>query len=150
MSIPHLTRRSLLNGGVPAAGALVVGFVWARATVDDKSSTGGANSYGPAASGGERLVALSDVPADGGVVVKSASVVVVRDADGVHAFSAVCTHQGCLVSSVTNGSISCPCHGSVFDAKTGEPTNGPATRALAPVKVTVNAGEVVQSGGGSS
>ena len=151
MSIPHLTRRSLLNGALPAAVAGIAGFVWARAAVDESSGSAAANSYGPpASSGGKRLVALSDVPAGVGVVLDSAKVVVVRDPDGVHAFSAVCTHQGCLVSSVADGSITCPCHGSVYDAKTGRPTHGPATQALAPVEVTVSGGEVVESGGGST
>jgi Rieske Fe-S protein len=89
-------------------------------------------------------VALADVPVDGGVVLEEASVVVVRDADGVHAFSAVCTHQGCLVSSVADGAISCPCHGSVFDAATGEVTEGPATAPLAAVEVTVQGDDVVR------
>ncbi len=150
MSIPHLTRRTMLNGGLPAALAVIAGFVWSRATVDENGAAA-ANSYGPpAAPGGKGLVTLADVPTGGGVVVESAKVVVVRDTGGVHAFSAVCTHQGCLVSSVSGGSISCPCHGSVFDATTGKPTHGPATQPLAPVQVTVKAGEVVESGGGSS
>ena len=53
------------------------------------------------------------------------------------AFSAVCTHQGCTVASVANGTINCTCHGSKFSLDTGSPTNGPATRPLMsrPVKV---------------
>ena len=143
MSIPRLTRRSLARGSVAAAVAALAGAVWARAAHDDDESSG-ANSYGPSEGGGDRLVALADVPEGGGVVIEDASVVVVRDADGVRAFSAVCTHQGCLVAGVQDGSIACPCHGSVFDAATGEVTQGPATQALAEVAVKVEGDAVVR------
>jgi Rieske Fe-S protein len=148
MSIPPLTRRSLTRGAIPAALAAVVGFAWAR--LSDAGDSGGrtaaANSYGPAAaSGGEPLARLSDVPDQGGLVVPDAEVVLVRDGDQVQAFSAICTHQGCAVSEVADGSITCPCHGSVFDAKTGSPTAGPATQPLARVEVAVEGDEIVRA-----
>ncbi|MGZ4650530.1 MAG: QcrA and Rieske domain-containing protein [Kineosporiaceae bacterium] len=37
----------------------------------------------------------------------------------VVAFSAVCTHQGCRVNPA-GPQLDCPCHGSVFDAFTGQ------------------------------
>jgi 3-phenylpropionate/trans-cinnamate dioxygenase ferredoxin component len=46
------------------------------------------------------------------------------------AFGDECTHQGCSLSEGEfddrEGTIECPCHGSVFDIETGEPTEGPA------------------------
>jgi len=100
---------------------------------------------GPAeAAGGRRLVALADVPVGGGVVLTGESLVVTRPApDDVRAFSAVCTHQGCTVDTVADGTIDCPCHGSRFDAATGAVRHGPAARPLAPVPVAVRSGEVV-------
>jgi Rieske Fe-S protein len=144
MPLPRLTRRSLARGSVAAAVAALAGAVWARAAYSDDESAGGANSYGPSTEGSDRLIALADVPEGGGVVIEDASVVVVRDADGVRAFSAVCTHQGCLVGSVQDGSIACPCHGSVFDSATGEVTQGPATQSLAEVAVKVEGDAVVR------
>jgi len=47
------------------------------------------------------------------------------------AFSATCTHQGCAVSEVANGTINCPCHGSRFAVADGSVTAGPATTPLA-------------------
>jgi Rieske Fe-S protein len=138
MSPAPLTRRSLVRGSIPAALAAVAGFVWTRVSRDSGKSSSG---YQP----GSALARLADVPAGGGIVVKDANVVITRDANQVHAFSATCTHQGCMVSSVSNGSISCPCHGSLFDASTGRPTRGPATQPLPPVQVTVRAGEIIPS-----
>ena len=47
----------------------------------------------------------------------------------VAAFSAICTHQGCVVAP-SGGQLDCPCHGSVFNASTGAVVNGPASRPL--------------------
>jgi Rieske Fe-S protein len=46
------------------------------------------------------------------------------------AFSSKCTHGGCAVSSVSDGTINCPCHGSKFDVATGSVTDGPADEPL--------------------
>ena len=54
----------------------------------------------------------------------------------------MCTHQGCTVASVANGVITCPCHGSQFDAQTGAVIAGPAPRGLSAIPVVVRDGEV--------
>lgn len=56
------------------------------------------------------------------------SVFVFRDAQGIYAISAVCTHLGCSIGRAPDG-FACPCHGSRFTAS-GEVTGGPAPRAL--------------------
>lgn len=160
MSIQTLTRRSVVRGSLLGAVAAVVGFALARSSpaARAKTPTTAANAYGGTAataggsgsgSGGASanvLVPLDQVPTGGGVVVESAKVVVTRDQQGdVHAFSAVCTHQGCLVSGVADSRINCPCHGSAFDATTGVVVAGPATQPLASVAVTVQGGSVVTS-----
>jgi Rieske Fe-S protein len=141
MSVPALTRRSVLRGLAVVAGAAVAGFVVTRASglADPKEPTAAANAYGPASkTSTEPLASLDDVPVGGGIVVDGASVVLTRDAGGtVHGLSATCTHQGCTVSSVEDGVIGCPCHGSTFNAKTGAPIAGPATRPLPEIPVTV-------------
>jgi rieske iron-sulfur protein len=55
-------------------------------------------------------------------------------ADGVVAYSAVCTHYGCQVTLLHENkrAVICNCHGSTFDAgNNGEIVGGPATRRLA-------------------
>jgi Rieske Fe-S protein len=78
------------------------------------------------------------------VILEDQKVVVTRDSEGaVHGFSAVCTHQGCIVARVADGTINCPCHGSKFDLSTGQPVAGPARRPLPSVAVKVVGNAVV-------
>lgn len=137
------TRRGLLTTGA-AAVAAVSGFVAMRAWDDDRAPEAGAGSEYASGGGDGTVVALSDLPAGTGVVLQAEQVVVTRDEQGeVRAFSAVCTHQRCLVSGVVDGGISCPCHGSVFDAVTGAVVRGPAPAPLPPVPVSVDGDDVV-------
>ena len=41
-----------------------------------------------------------------------------------------CTHMSCILSNGTlrGGNITCPCHGSTFDVKTGSVVKGPAKK----------------------
>jgi Rieske Fe-S protein len=145
-----VTRRAALTGTAVAIVGAVVGWAVARnsAAASGSTTSGAANGYGyvppaSAAGNGRRLVAESSVPAGGGVVVNGARVVVTRDSGGtLHAFSAVCTHQGCLVSSVRGGTINCPCHGSRFDASTGAVVGGPAPAPLPKVSIDVVGGVI--------
>ena len=46
------------------------------------------------------------------------------------ALTAVCTHEGCTVSTFQSQTFECPCHGSQYSTS-GSVLKGPATRALA-------------------
>jgi Rieske Fe-S protein len=70
-------------------------------------------------------------------------------ADGVVAYSAVCTHQGCPVNMWKQdaGTLFCSCHGSQFDPKDGAKVlDGPAPRRLAALPVRIEDGLVVAAG----
>src|SRR3954454_19673827 len=119
-----VTRRGLIRGAVVAVGAGVVGYAVANNSSYGKnkraSTAANSSGYGSSSGGRKQLTTLSAVPIGGGVVLGKQDVVVTRDSGGnVHAFSATCTHQGCQVTDVSHGQISCPCHGSRFDANTG-------------------------------
>ncbi|MFD9498684.1 Rieske (2Fe-2S) protein [Streptomyces sp. NPDC060035] len=91
----------------------------------------------PEASGGE-LTRTSDIPVGGGTIFKDRKVVVTQpDAGEFKAFSAVCTHAGCIVASVSDGTINCACHGSKFSITDAAVEAGPAPRPLPAEKITV-------------
>jgi Rieske Fe-S protein len=58
------------------------------------------------------------------------------------AFSATCTHAGCLVSGVKDGQIACGCHGARFNMESGEPEEGPAKSALKKLDLEVRGKEL--------
>lgn len=151
----NVDRRVVLQaGGLVAVGTLVA------ACSSANSGSAATTSAAPAASGGDgaassstggavspdAVAAVSDIPVGGGVILPEAAVVLTQPTDGdVKAFSAVCTHQGCLVSEVVDNEIICPCHGSRFSASDGAVITGPAQSPLAPAGIVVDGGSVVLS-----
>lgn len=128
---------------------------------EDKDTTGaGGDSSGAAPSdapsdassapesadegGGGGLVATADVPVGGGVVLDGKKIVVTQPKAGdFKAFTAVCTHMQCLVSSVKDNTISCPCHGSTYSAADGSVKGGPASSPLRSIAVAVEGDQIV-------
>jgi Rieske Fe-S protein len=133
-SEPESTRRGMLVG---------VGLVGVAGTL---SACGGSkdDSSGDASkSNGGGLGKTSDIPVGGGKIFKSEKVVVTQPKEGdFKAFSAVCTHRGCTVGSVSAGKIHCPCHGSAFNVTDGSVANGPADKPLPAKTVSVQNGEL--------
>lgn len=75
-------------------------------------------------------------------MLRDQKVIVVQPAQGTFsAFSAVCTHRGCIVRAPANGVIACPCHNSQFGLD-GTVKKGPAQRPLAAVEVIESGGEI--------
>jgi Rieske Fe-S protein len=147
-----IERRAVLIAGGAATTAVLTGCVVQQAP---PSTAGQPSSAGPApvsqgttgaAPGPAVLAKLADIPAGGGVILKEQSVVLTKDASGkICAFSAICTHQGCVVTEVGDGTINCPCHGSKFDASTGERVAGPAKSPLPAVAVKQRDGAIFQA-----
>jgi Rieske Fe-S protein len=94
---------------------------------------------------GEDVAALSDVPVGGSIdaTINGQPALVAQPTSGqVVAFSAICTHQQCVVAAA-GSEFDCPCHGSKFDAATGDVINGPALEPLSPIAVSVSGDRIV-------
>jgi Rieske Fe-S protein len=77
-------------------------------------------------------------------VLADRDVAVTRPTSGeFRAFSATCTHQGCAVTTVTDGQIVCPCHDSRFAVADGSVTRGPAKQPLPERAIAVDGDSVV-------
>ncbi|KUM83498.1 MULTISPECIES: Rieske (2Fe-2S) protein [Streptomyces] len=88
---------------------------------------------------GTELAKTSEIPVGGGKIFKDEKVVVTQPKKGeFKAFSDICTHQGCQVTSVSGGTINCPCHGSKFNITDGSVANPPANRPLPEKQIKVN------------
>ncbi|MGH3253335.1 MAG: Rieske (2Fe-2S) protein [Trebonia sp.] len=105
------------------------------------ATSGSAKSGAPT---GTVLGMAADVPVGGGMVYTAAKVVVTQPVKGeFKAFSAVCTHVGCVCNQVAAGTINCPCHGSKFKITDGSVVAGPAPAPLPAKAITVTDGKVL-------
>jgi nitrite reductase/ring-hydroxylating ferredoxin subunit len=159
-----LTRRAL---AVTALGGLTLPVLAAcgggggdgsSTTANDpgtRSGTGGDVPTAPSGGGNatiaDALVGTAQVPVGGGVILADQNVVVTQPAEGTfEGFSATCTHQGCLLTSVASGTINCGCHGSQFSIATGDNVVGPSgepagsVAALPKIPVKVKGKDIVK------
>jgi Rieske Fe-S protein len=85
-----------------------------------------------------------DIPVGGGRIFDTERVVVTQPARGRYlAFSAVCTHVGCLLNQIADGTIDCPCHGSRFRITNGAVVTGPAPAPLPKRRITIVRGTII-------
>ena len=143
------TRRGVLAGVglVGLAGVITAcgaGSSPAAETLNQGATTGGAATGGtgptssasaasaPGAAGAAgALASKSQIPVGSGMIFTSERVVVTQPTAGEYkAFSAVCTHMGCIVNQISDGTIDCPCHGSEYSIATGAVVRGPAPLPL--------------------
>lgn len=130
-------------GEVRASRRIVFSGLGALGVAAALAGCAGSDSDGgdaePAVEAGAELATTSEIPVGGGIILTEQKIVITQPTEGdFQAFTAVCTHQGLLVTSVENGTILCDNHGSSYDATSGDPKGGPATGPLASVEITVD------------
>ncbi len=133
-----LSRRQAFRAA-GAVGAVVAGTGTLAACGSGGVQDAASSAAGAAGSAVSEAIKAADIPVGGGKIFDSIQTVVTQPTQGDYkAFSSVCTHQGCPVTSVEGGVIVCPCHGSQFDIATGAVRQGPATQPLPEKSVTVS------------
>ena len=165
-SVPASSRRSLLacagaacaaalagcttynanNGGINGGAAAQTSSAPAASAGGSSAGSAGGSAGAAASSGPVVLAKTSDIPVGGGKILTDRKIVITEPQSGTFkAFTAVCTHQGCIVDTVSGGTINCPCHGSKFSIANGSVVNGPAPSPLAPVSIEVQGTSIVQA-----
>ena len=149
-SVPPVSRRDAVITASRACGCLA-GLAVGAAGCSPGGATTPAPSVPsgltPAASAVEAptvLAPAASIPVGGGTVFAQQRIVVTQPHAGTFAaFSAICTHEGCLVSQVNNSTIDCPCHGSRYSITDGSVVRGPAVHPLHSRTVHVTDGEIL-------
>jgi len=155
---PHRDTRATRRGVL--AGVGLVGLAGAVSACTSSGSPAGTGAGAPATSaaptapaastpaasgnGTSALAATSEIPVGSGKIFTPEKVVVTQPVSGdFKAFSAVCTHMGCIVNQISDGTIDCPCHGSQFSIKDGSVVGGPAPSPLAAEAIKVSGDRII-------
>ncbi|GAA2159175.1 Rieske (2Fe-2S) protein [Actinomadura napierensis] len=127
-----LARRTVLCGAGAAGAALLAAGCATNQNKEPKDLSG------------KQVAKTSDIPVGGGKTFADSKVVVTQPQQGAFkVFTAICTHQGCVVDRVSNGVIKCPCHGSEFKIADGSVAKGPASKPLKEYPAQVKNGGIV-------
>jgi Rieske Fe-S protein len=126
------------SSSTPAAGGAAATPAGGGAS---SGAAGGGSTSGSSA--GNALAATSEIPVGSGKIFSGQQVVVTQPSAGEYkAFSAVCTHMGCIVNQISNGTIDCPCHGSQYNITTGAVVAGPAPKPLPAKQIKVSGSSI--------
>ena len=129
-----------MQTGLAAAAVTLTGCQTYGAKAGPNATAPATGEAGTAASA---FASTTEIAVGGGKIFESEGVVVTQPVAGRFVgLSAVCTHAGCTVASVSGGTINCACHGSQFRIADGSVARGPAARPLPAAKITVSQGQI--------
>ena len=135
--IPNLSDRREVMGMIGVAAAATIGAL----------AGGAVRKANVKAVPGSEIVKLANFPIGSTKQFKASDgspAILFRTKSGVYAYSAVCTHQGCVVSYDSLGhTMRCPCHGATYDSTTGKVLSGPAPQPLPKISVAIKGDAVV-------
>lgn len=130
--IPSSTRRTVLCGAAALASTGAAGF--ALTGCETREAEPHQQPTEPVGLG-----PADEVPVGGAQLYRDEKVLVCRPEDGDYrAYSAVCTHAGCVLSGLRDDVAVCSCHGSTFDPATGAVLQGPAEEPLHPMELEID------------
>jgi len=140
------------SGDIPVSPAAAAATAAAAASTPapaaspttEKTTKTTASDSGGSEVKGTLLADVSEIPVGEGKIFAAEKVVVTQPVKGeIRAFSAVCTHVGCILDKVEGGKIYCPCHGAVFKVSNGVPVAGPTSVPLPEKKVALEGDKIV-------
>jgi Rieske Fe-S protein len=128
------SRRIVFQGLGALGTAVALAGCGSGDSGDDEASTPDA---------GSELATTSEVPVGGGVILAEQKVVITQPTEGeFKAFTAVCTHQSCIVAEVQE-TINCDCHQSKYSIEDGSVQGGPAPAPLEEVAIAVDGDKIL-------
>jgi Rieske Fe-S protein len=151
--VPTSSRRAMLAGAGAACVAALSGCTAYNVNHGGLAGAPPAPANTPASGSGsgsggasDVLATTSEIPVGGGKILTDKRIVITQPHAGTYdAFTAVCTHEGCIVTTVSGGTINCPCHGSKFSIVNGSVVNGPAPTPLAAIAIKVEGTSIIQT-----
>jgi Rieske Fe-S protein len=137
----HSLSRQRFLGGIGAGGVALA--LTACSTYGDKPSGDSAPSESDADAPADPqvLAGTADVPVGSGIIVDD-TVLTQPNSGDFKGFSNLCTHAGCRLNAVSDGTINCPCHGSKYHLD-GSVAQGPATTPLEVKAITVQGDSIL-------
>jgi glycine/D-amino acid oxidase-like deaminating enzyme/nitrite reductase/ring-hydroxylating ferredoxin subunit len=122
------------SGGEVIHSPAVKGLIPLKGTVQDAKQLGG------------KIASTADLSPGKMVGIDSQGrKILLANLDGnYYAIGNVCSHQGCTLSEgqLKGETVQCPCHGSVFNIKTGEVVQGPAKKPEPTYRLEVDSGQI--------
>ena len=144
-----LTRRTVVASGIAATGVVTLAACAVKVDPEPVETTPPSATVdeAPEELAGEVLLGTTaEVMVGSGtkfMVDESLTILVTQPKEGVfRAFSAKCTHAGCIVTGIRDDEIACGCHGARFNPDNGEPVAGPATSPLGKIQLEVRGSDL--------